>query len=386
MNRLRDEGVLVRIAFTVPNYRPRITGPGQLVEQVARACAKKGHDCLVLTRGRPDDRTGSERGIDMKRLIGPKGTYSRGIEVRAELERFSPDFVFVHEMRNPLTLAAGRWAATKRVRWALQPHGEWGAYRHMPHFWQRASFWFYDALRARDFPGLSAEVVSTSVLEETELRGLLGARAKIVRLYLGTDIVPRRKDRSPGPRPRVLKLANFGVFREPRRVIEASKRLHRDGIDHELVLAGGFAPHSILTRKIREPSPKDATYVGPVATEARQALFESADLFVYLSRYESFGLPILEAAASGLPMVATATGLAPELEPSEYLLRQNAPTQQIYDKLKAALLDLPRRAEAARKQAIRLSKWADVQRRADAYRVWIESGDAPLEPPPRVEA
>ena len=37
------------------------------------------------------------------------------------------------------------------------------------------------------------------------------------------------------------------------------------------------------------------------------ALYQMADVFVYPSRYEGFGVPVIEAAQSGLPVVA-ATG------------------------------------------------------------------------------
>ena len=39
----------------------------------------------------------------------------------------------------------------------------------------------------------------------------------------------------------------------------------------------------------------------------------SATALVHLARYESFGLPLIEAAACGLPAIATRTGIAPEL-------------------------------------------------------------------------
>jgi len=42
-------------------------------------------------------------------------------------------------------------------------------------------------------------------------------------------------------------------------------------------------------------------------------LYESASVLFHPARYESFGLPLIEAAAAGLPVVATEVGVAPDL-------------------------------------------------------------------------
>ncbi|NIP99801.1 MAG: glycosyltransferase, partial [Nitrospinaceae bacterium] len=44
-----------------------------------------------------------------------------------------------------------------------------------------------------------------------------------------------------------------------------------------------------------------------------KSYYQSADVFVYPSRYENFGQPVLEAAAWGLPVIATSTGVASEI-------------------------------------------------------------------------
>jgi glycosyltransferase involved in cell wall biosynthesis len=41
--------------------------------------------------------------------------------------------------------------------------------------------------------------------------------------------------------------------------------------------------------------------------------YEKASVLLHLARYESFGYPLIEAAALSVPIVATATGIAPEL-------------------------------------------------------------------------
>lgn len=43
-------------------------------------------------------------------------------------------------------------------------------------------------------------------------------------------------------------------------------------------------------------------------------LYSASDVFIFPSLHESFGLPVIEAMACGKPVVATCTGIAPELE------------------------------------------------------------------------
>jgi alpha-1,3-rhamnosyl/mannosyltransferase len=53
--------------------------------------------------------------------------------------------------------------------------------------------------------------------------------------------------------------------------------------------------------------------LGWLANAERDALLRSARVFAYPSIYEGFGLPPLEAMASGIPVVATTAGALPEI-------------------------------------------------------------------------
>ena len=62
-------------------------------------------------------------------------------------------------------------------------------------------------------------------------------------------------------------------------------------------------------------------FIGPVDEADKPALYRGATVFAYPSRYEGFGLPPLEAMASGVPVVTTTGGSLPEVvESAGYLL------------------------------------------------------------------
>ena len=54
-------------------------------------------------------------------------------------------------------------------------------------------------------------------------------------------------------------------------------------------------------------------FIGPVAEADLPALYAGATLFVFPSEYEGFGLPPLEAMASGVPVIGSNSSSLPEV-------------------------------------------------------------------------
>jgi glycosyltransferase involved in cell wall biosynthesis/predicted metal-dependent phosphoesterase TrpH len=78
---------------------------------------------------------------------------------------------------------------------------------------------------------------------------------------------------------------------------ERDPRLH-------LVLAGGGPEEELLRARLGE----HATFLGWLEGDALADAYASADLFLFASRTDTFGQVLLEAQASGLPVVAVAEG------------------------------------------------------------------------------
>jgi glycosyltransferase involved in cell wall biosynthesis len=80
-------------------------------------------------------------------------------------------------------------------------------------------------------------------------------------------------------------------------------RLHALGVEHRLIIVG----QGPMLPKLREQLP-DAVFTGALSREAVAEAFASADLFVFPSRTDTAGNVVLEAQASGLPVVVAGEG------------------------------------------------------------------------------
>lgn len=107
---------------------------------------------------------------------------------------------------------------------------------------------------------------------------------------------------------------------EPRKnlvnLMQAFKRLKdEEAIPHKLVLIGkdGWFYEGIYEEIRRLHLENDVVSLGFVPDEQLPALISGAELFVYPSFYEGFGLPVLEAMACGTPVVTSKCSSLPEV-------------------------------------------------------------------------
>ena len=107
---------------------------------------------------------------------------------------------------------------------------------------------------------------------------------------------------------------------EPRKniggLLEAYARVvSRSPSAPRLVLAGGTVPDSVqwLEKINAPPLAGRVEYLGYVSTDQRESVYKGARLLVLPSFEEGFGLPVLEAMAAGVPIVASNCGAIPEV-------------------------------------------------------------------------
>ncbi|HZS94872.1 MAG TPA: glycosyltransferase family 1 protein [Chloroflexota bacterium] len=105
---------------------------------------------------------------------------------------------------------------------------------------------------------------------------------------------------------------------EPRknyeRLIDAFSMLVSRGVSQRLVIAGGFGwMYGPILERIEHLGLGERVTILQPDDDLLVALYNAADVFVYPSLYEGFGIPALEALACGAPVVASRTSSLPEV-------------------------------------------------------------------------
>lgn len=172
----------------------------------------------------------------------------------------------------------------------------------------------------------AARVIAVSEWTARDAVGIFGIpRERVVAIPNGVGEDMRRLDpervaiwrRRRGLKERFIL---FVGTLEPRKnitlLLRAYARLRQRGaVDHQLVIAGGKGwYYDNVFETAENLGLRDAVaFPGYVAQEDLPLWYNAADLFVYPSLYEGFGLPPLEAMACGTPAIVSNSSSLPEV-------------------------------------------------------------------------
>lgn len=152
--------------------------------------------------------------------------------------------------------------------------------------------------------------------------------------------VADRKSEVDGPY--LLFVGRIEERKNVKRIVEAFDILKgRHGIPHRLVLAGkpGYGYGSVRSAIDSSGFRNDIVETGYVSDERKAELLRSADVFLFPSLYEGFGLPIVEAQAAGVPVVTSDTSSLPEIGGDGALYADPFSVDSIADRVREALSD-----------------------------------------------
>lgn len=314
----------MRIALLTDAWFPQVNGVVRTLSRVQAELEALGHTMTVVAPPAfrtlpcptyPEIRLALAPGRKVGRLLAASG--AEAIHIATE---------------GPLGLAARRWCLRRGLPFTTSYHTRFPEYvaarAPVPAAWgYRVMRWFHR-------PSSGVMVATASLREELAARGFANLRP----WTRGVDLDlfrPRPGEAAPYdlPRPVFLYVGRVAVEKN----IEAFLGLDLPG--SKLVVGGG--PQLEALRR-RFPG---AHFAGPQQGEALARHYAAADVFVFPSLTDTFGLVVLEALASGLPVAAY-----PVTGPKDILAGSGAGALRA-DLRQAALAALALDRQAARRHA-----------------------------------
>lgn len=272
----------MRIVIVTDAWFPQVNGVVRTMNTVGAELQKMGHDVTFVT---PQ----MFRTVPCPTYPEIRLSFRAGRRVGELISAAAPDAIHI-STEGPLGVAARRWCLRHGLPFTTAFHTRFPEYVHarlrVPVGWSWAVMrWFHG-------PSAGVMVATPSIRDELHARGL--ANTKI--WTRGVDLAlfrPRGKELFDHlKRPVHLYVGRVAVEKN----IEAFLRLDLDG---SMVVVGDGPQREQLQGKY--PS---VLFVGAKHGEDLAQHFSAADVFVFPSLTDTFGLVLLEAMASGLPVAA----------------------------------------------------------------------------------
>lgn len=307
----------------------------EVVRALARILIERGHEVTIYSTdafaGGSKSKTKKgviiENGIkiyyfnDLSYNIAPNHHLFFSPSMLAVAKKDIRDFDIIHlqDYRNFHNIIVHHYATKFNVPYILQPHGSLP--RMITKHWLKKiydMFWGYSLLED------ACRVVAITPFEAKQIKDMRVGDSKIVTLPNGIDFnefsdLPERgrfRHRySIGNDQKVLLfLGRIHKIKGLDTLVKAFARLATEIAGVRLVIVGpddGYEPQ--LRNLIKELGISDKTLLtGPLYSREKSEVYVDSDIFILPSIYEIFGITVLEACASGIPIILTEQcGIAP---------------------------------------------------------------------------
>ena len=355
----------MRVTLVTETYFPQVNGVSRTLGQLVRVLRDSGDTVQIVHPDygevSADPNTCLARSIRLPfytELLLPLPPFGK---VRRAIEAFQPDVIHV-ATEAMLGLAILRFASSSKIPIVSSFHTNFDQYTH--HYgvgWLKGLIWRY----LRWFHNRTREtyVPSRATIGELEAKGF----ERLVLWARGVDASLFRPDR-----PGRLTIREALGFRPDDLVIGHVSRIAVEKnvgyIGQALALVIAARPHARILivgdgparPEIEAALGDSARFVGYRSGDDLADHYAAADLFAFTSLTETFGNVILEAMASGLPVVAIRSGGPGDIvRPGEtgVLIEPDQPAEVFAD----ALIDLLDHPDRRREMALAARNYALTQ-------------------------
>lgn len=321
---------LMQVPRVTQEFLPLISGPANQALALSRGLEELGISSPILTTTPGVDKTVQAAGVTTRRFrpIVAAPNFRASFSLLRWLMTCQASVIHVHGWRNPASDGAIAVARYRGIPIVVQAHGVAFGYRYSPEARSvRSVRSGYDGLIHGFVTRSVAAVVAATQLEADELAEYGFPKSKIVVIPVGLNpaffVDSVRVCRPLDDSFTILTVARLAPRRNIEQIIRALASLRARGVSArlrvvgpEVTLAAGDAAG--YKQRLQELARKLGlsqyiTFVGSRQGTDLLEEYKRADVFVSTSLYENFGQSIAEAAATGLPIVSTPTGVSIDL-------------------------------------------------------------------------
>jgi N-acetyl-alpha-D-glucosaminyl L-malate synthase BshA len=304
----------MKIAILVSLFPPKwLAGTEIATYNTARHLAKQGHEVHVITSSDKElPKDSIEQGFYVHRIEFPRvrflGTALFGLKALLRLKRVKPDIIHSQS----ITMGAVGFLAKKCLG---KPHVVYGRGTEVYLPWL-----FKKPISRLVLRNADAAIALTQDMKR-EMQKIWNRDIFVIPNGIDLerfDNLPRDEMRAKLQATADDRLILFvGRFRPEKGVkylIKAMAILRQSDQSARLLLVGEGPEEESLKRLVRKLNLESyLEFVGQIQNEEVPRYMAAADILVLPSLSESFGIVVLEAMASGLPVVATRVGGLPEI-------------------------------------------------------------------------
>ncbi len=330
----------MRIAVDARIVLAEPTGMGRVVHNVLSELVKQdqANDYSILCRSDVFADFGDSS--NFKRVIADVPQYSHRVftQLPRMIGRERPDVVYFPYFFHPVKVSApyvvGVWDA---------------AFSRFPELLSLKKRAVYETMMRLSM-GLAARVITDSESAKREIIKYFGIReSKIEVIHLGVEtrfcpadpaVVQRFRLAHGLPEKFILYVGNHKPHKNLPMLVQAFA-LARNRAPHSLVFLDGPGADCSLTKAaVDAAGVADRTvFVNSVSDADLPLLYNAADLFLFPSLYEGFGLPPLEAMACGTPVITSNACSLPEVVGDAGIMVDPGDVAMLAEQIEAVLND-----------------------------------------------